>query len=601
MQPPQSTSHPSRPAQRIARSQEHSVESEPLTELSSATRQYLKRRTPGRRPPRRLSIVSTVLAAATLGAVLFFAEPLRYESVAIIEPGRASAETPAIRTELLTYCWSHLSARADSVEWDCAQLDDGRLRLAIRHVDRNAGRGLLETVTSGFVREHDQRLRTRRRTPTDSERLLAQQVARVRALQLGAEENVQRAIEERPEADPRTLQDSLRAKWEVMRDEFAQRKQNLLQATQQYEELTAASPTSEASVRDADRQAAREADEALMQDLDQLSVRLGELRANMIHVERDAVAALDDAMAHATALSSVAVVETEDSDAGPLGAIREESGSYLALLTAFRESWDREFHLLRELEPSPYDSEILATYERVRSLQADFLFRASRHLTDMREALQTLAEGEGNDAAVHVANAAAARSVHALDRAHRRAAFAIGDIDASTNFKIDAPRRSARGLHRRTADRIREIDQRLQAEAAEHAREEHAQAVTDAQQQLQAARTQMDLSIDEIVNLQAQLNIQSELTEDFLYTVMEAELAAMRSTVLAKELALHEGALESLEKQREAIPHDALTVVSSQSNDRPVNLLSRLRTAGLGALLTFILVGFAQWWITRPE
>jgi hypothetical protein len=257
---------------------------------------------------------------------------------------------------------------------------------------------------------------------------------------------------------------------------------------------------------------------------------------------------------------------------------------------------------LRKLEVDPYSSEVLDVYERSRRRLNDFLFDAAKRLATMRSHVRAIAEGTSDNARHYVSRSNLVRAFQTMQAAHHRFEFAAGTIETPDNFRLDAALKSTRGLRRRSKDRIRAIDEALQARAAERTRKRRIEELTEAERLVEQVRTATDRTVDELIALQEELNLGAEQSEAFLRAVLKAEIATARLKLTQEDLALATERLGELAAERVSTAQAAeIKFVSAGVVGGPVNLGQRLGTGALAAVLTFAVVLLAQWWITRNK
>ena len=103
-----------------------------------------------------------------------------------------------------------------------------------------------------------------------------------------------------------------------------------------------------------------------------------------------------------------------------------------------------------------------------------------------------------------------------------------------------------------------------------------------------------------LTTIQDQLNLSSDLTQDFLTKVLRAEHAGSVADLAQQDLADVTAYLQHLRSERLA-QADAveMELVSCGVAGSPVNLAQRLRIGALATAVTLLAVGLAQWWMKR--
>jgi hypothetical protein len=256
-------------------------------------------------------------------------------------------------------------------------------------------------------------------------------------------------------------------------------------------------------------------------------------------------------------------------------------------LARFAAVWDKEFAAIREIAIDPLASELIDAFPRVRTLLNDHLFAASNTLTELRGLVQSLGGDTSDEARHHVLQSEITRAFQTLQAASHRFEFAAGQLDPRDNFRLETALESARGLRRRSQHRIRAIDERLQQEALTLARKQRDERIADLERRVENQRADLQKNIAQIVRLQDQLNVSSELTEGFLKQSLRAESATREASVTQTDLDQTKAQLETLNKRRlVAAGDDRLELIFCDPLPAAANLWRRLQAAGLAALMT---------------
>ena len=244
--------------------------------------------------------------------------------------------------------------------------------------------------------------------------------------------------------------------------------------------------------------------------------------------------------------------------------------------------------------------EVLDIYQRLRRNLNDFLFDMARRLSTMRSQVHAVGADPRDTARHHVFQSNLMRAFQTVQAAHHRFEFAAGAIETPDNFRLDAAIKSARGLRRRSQDRIRTIEEQLQAKATEHAKKRRVEKLIEAERFIDQARTATNKTVDELLALQEELNLGAEASEAFLRTVLRAEVATSRLEFARTDATQIEDRLRDLAAKRlSAADAASIELVSCDVTGRPINLSERLRIGGIGAALTLLTILLGQWWITR--
>jgi hypothetical protein len=230
----------------------------------------------------------------------------------------------------------------------------------------------------------------------------------------------------------------------------------------------------------------------------------------------------------------------------------------------------------------------------------DFLFHSAKRLAALRTLVQETANGSIDNARYYVLQSDLTRGFQAVQTAHHRFEFAAGELEASDNFRLDAASRSARGLRRRSQKRIRLIDERLQADAAGRARQQRELELAETRRFMQDVRERVDKTVEELVSLQEELNLNTTQREEFLRAILQRDLIKSQSEQTKRDLlGIQEQVRQLTAKRTAGAEANRLELVSCEVIDGPINLQERCRTGGIGAVLTFLALALGQWWITR--
>jgi hypothetical protein len=558
---------------------------------------------------RRPSVVLAAIAALAVAGALTVAGRFEYlcEATVRVTGPVAPERLSAHRRAMLDYAWSRDALRPHSgrlpMPWFVDTPDSSLLRFGVTAGDRAYGVELARSLAEGFCAKMAEEARAVRTTPTPVEDLLAQTAARLQTRLNEAQAQVDAAVETLPDTDPSAHRTALLTRWRALRSDFDAARRQLAEATVHAEQLHAEPPPEHGLVTAGRRQAALEADAALQQDLKELAVNLTELKAHLLDVWQQAAGPLEQLALALDELSSVAAVSRPPSNPrGDNGAAqpRITVAPYAELVARFAESWNRDFVGLRGLEVSAYTGEVLDVYHRVRRSLNDFLFSAAKLLASMRASVRALVEDPSDSARHHVLRSNLVRAFERMQAAHHRFEFKAGALETPDNVRLDAALRSARGLRRRTQDRIAQVEQALQAEATRRARQRRIDEITQAEVLVEQVRTATDETVDALLALQDELHLSAETSEAFLRAVLKAEIASARLKLTQDDLNATKQRLHELETERTtAAPGAPVEFVSAGVVGRPINLSERLRAGAIGGGLTFLLVLLAQWWITR--
>ncbi|HNQ22793.1 MAG TPA: hypothetical protein PKK06_06850 [Phycisphaerae bacterium] len=545
---------------------------------------------------RRLALAGAVGTA--LGLIVALAIPARYPCAATLRvAGSASSDpTDEYRRALLDYTAYRLTAdhasAAQMPAWFVDVPEAGHLRLCLLAGSTRVGLQRVRSVAEGFLSHLDSERERLRNTPTAAEDILADRRTRLSAALEQAEKELQAALTQVPASDPRADRAALLTQWQEARAEFARLRENLIEASEGLARVRGQGIPTDGLVSTQQRLSALEGDQALQQDLKELTVQLTLVQRELLRV-REQVAPPFDALADAA--EQLAEVTKADcawlSDATAQQQVTqyvEAATSYLSTRAGFAVAWADEFAHLADATVDPDSPVVLDIHERLRSLVADFLFQAAGQLSTLRQVTDALGEGTGDTARYHVLHSDLLRAFQVVQTAHHRFEFAAGALDARGSFRLDAALRGARGLHRRTKARLREIDDQLRTVAVEDARRRRNEQIAEYQRTIEATRTAADATVATILSLQDQLNLTTDLTEDFLRSWLDAELAASRIDLMQQNLSTTDSELDRLAAARTASTEGRLELASCGVMGASVNLPQRLGIgagAGLGALV----------------
>lgn len=601
---------PGRPLKATRRTRRSMAGATPLQALSAASDRYTRSIAGSRPPYRRPSIVLASIAALAVAGALTFAGRFEYCCQATLRAaGSVTADRFAVhRRELLDYAWDRTSDAPGlpgaSQRWFVDSPESGMLRFCLTTTDRQAGVERVREIALGFRAKMLDAARTARATPTPAEDVLSRYASRLQARLTETQEQVDAAILALPDTDPSEHRTAFLVRWRALRSDFDAARRQLAEASEHTEQLRAEPMPAHGLVEAERRKAALEADAALQQDLRELSVNLSELKAHLLDVWQQSGGSLEQLILSAEEFGEF-VSESRHSEGLPDDSARPETpvilvGPYVELIEEFAGAWNREFVSLQRLDIDPYSGEVLDVYHRVRRLLNDFLFAAAKRLASMRSEVRAVSEDSTDSARHHVFQSNLIRAFETMQAAHHRFEFSAGTLETPDNFQLDVALRAARGLRRRSQERVGRIEEELQAKAAKRAHDRRMQELTEAEALVEQVRTATDETVDELIALQEELNLSAEMSEAFLRAVLKAEIATAKLKLTQDDLSTTKDRLHELEVQRTAgTPESPVEFISAGVIGRPVNLPERLRAGAVGGGLTFLLVLLAQWWITR--
>ena len=581
-----------------------------LEALSAATNRYA-RSVVGKRPPhRRVSLALAVIAASVVGIALTLTGRFEYRCVATmrIAGDPSSSRCAAYRKELLDYTWGHMGEAtltdATSRRWFVDSPAEDLLQVGLTTPDRHAGLTRVQDIARGFCEHMRASAAAARSRPSQAENILTDHVARLQARLNDAQDHVDAAVASLPETDPSEHRTALLSRWVTLRSDFDTVREQLAEATASVAQLQSEPEPTYGLVSGEERREALEADDVLQQDIRELTVNLSELKLHLLNIWQGSAGALEQLALAADELIEIASSspgqQTPQSERRSDLALAVTVQAYTDMVATFAEMWTQEFTALRRLEVNPYSGEVLEVYQRVRRQLNDFLFDTAKRLASMRSQVRALGADPRDSARHHVFQSNLVRAFQTMQALHHRFEFAAGTIETPDNFRLDAALKAARGLRRRSQSQIRAIEEALQAKAAKRARKRRIEELARAEQLVAQVRTAADQTIDELIALQEELNLDAELSEAFLRAALKAEIATARLELTQTDLTQTESQLSQLTADRLSKAEAAdIELVSAGVIGRPINLAERLGTGAFAAALTLTMILLAQWWVTR--
>jgi hypothetical protein len=558
-------------------------------------------------------LVLIIIAVVAIGAALFLAEPFEYRCAATIRiASDADAEQiTSYRAELLNRSWEamrNVEAEDSRLEqWSVEFPASNLLRLSVTTAGRQHGLDRVNAVAASYLRQMESHKARARTEPTETEAALSQQASRLTTRLTQLEDALENARASIPSDDPGGQREGLQLRWQSLRSRFSALRQECVATSAEVRRLRSEPAPTHGIVPSDERRRALQADAALQQDLSELRVRLSEMKLELLKVwEQSAgrLAQLESAaneMKQAASFDPAASTPADLKDLRPaLERLAAEAARYQETLQVFTAPWRREFAVMRELEIDPRNGELLDAHDRLREHLSDFLFHAAKCLTTMRGSVEAIGGGVGDFARHHVLQSNLTRGFQTLQTAHHRFEFSASALDMSDNFRLDAAIRSGYGLHRRSQQRIRLIEERLQAEAAERARIQRANDLAEAERRLVGLRERADTTIEELLVLQDELNLNADQRDAYLHSTARRDVLAGQWDQTRDDLGDIRKRTDALAAKRIGIlDRIKLELVSCQVLDGPTNLGERCRTAGIGAGLALAALLLLQWWIIR--
>lgn len=578
--------------------------------LSAASGRYAAGRNQPDRPRRASGRLLALAAAIVVGGALTLVGRLDYRCAATFQmtPIPGERVRAHYRKELLHFAWQQFSKEGHhhlaAAPWLVDSPQESQLRLIITAPDQIRGTKQIESLAQGFLSVVARLAQQARSTPTEGERVLESYGSELEHSLDEAQVQLDAALEKLPQDDPLKQRATIRAKWNELRSAFAEAKKRAAESSSDYERLRT-EPTPEHGVVSSEmRRSALQEDLTLQQDLKELTVAISEVKAYSLTVWRKTQSPVDKltqaVRAFEEVLQSVHVDGAASETRARLGPIRGALTDYGEQLETFRNEWSDHFADLREQEIDPYTAGVLDRHQRIRRTLSDFLFAASRSLSQMRTAVSTLNETSSDQARDHVLRSTLVRAFQRVQNAHHRFEFSASEVQSADHFRLDSAMKSARGLRRRTQGRIAKIEKTLQAEAREQARKRRIEETRTAKELAERVRAAADETIDSLINLQDELNKRADLSEEFRGAMLKVELAAGRLQLTQGYLNQTKSTLRDLRAKRLTPSNPTkIELVRCGVLGSAVDWHQRAQTGGIGAVLTLLTVLLGQWWVSR--
>ncbi len=563
------------------------------------------------REPRNTAarVIVAMCLALLAGVIVTLMGRFDYRCIATIRlPRGTSIElTNRFRSDLLAFAGEQLLRNADDKKkppaWAVEASEAGIVRLVMTTHDTKLGVERVRSVAQGFVTRTQLAAMEARTSPTEAEKLASDYVTDLQSRMSDAESKVAAALAQLPKSDPQQDRNDLLKHWHDLRTRFVDVKEELGTTAELSARFDSQPEPTHAIVPVDERNTALKNDDVLQQDLRELEVSLTEAKLHLLNVWQKSSAKLDALEPAVRRLEEAVPPKSKPTSAkNDANTISDETKKYSEALTAFREGWVRDFAALKDQAIDPMSVSLLETHIRLRNMLHDFLFATDKNLSAMRTLTDPTMTGAEVDAKKLVAQSTISRAFHELETAHHQFEFAAGDIDARDNFRLDSAINKSRGLRRRTQEHIRGIDEKLQAEATKRAREKFSRDREEAKKRLTIVRQSADTTVEELVALQEKLNINSGLSEQFLKSMLQVEMAQKQLKATESDLSKRAEQLKSMTAKREAMPDGRdLEIASAGVVGSPINVGERVRSGALAAVLTFAAVMFVQWRLVRRE
>lgn len=580
-----------------------------LRELSDAADRYATRDRAGRHRRSRRNLWIPILTGLITGGILFAYEKPEHACVAEF---RIPAETTPsrrafLRRELLDTAWNRFADRSSETwirNWSIIVPGDERFRLVLRATDPDPAVEALRSLASSYLARLKTVARSTRETPSEAESVLTDYLDGLRTRLTEAQNEVDSAVAAIPAGDPSPRRTELRETWRRLRSEFDATRQELSTAAGTLQRVRAEPDPVSGMVTASEREAAIAADPALVADLDELRLRLSELRQHVLTVFEASATPLNTLHAATEELFRLTAPGNRpggsEALATPLAALLSTLAEYQDGLREFSTDWSHERARMDAASPEPREFEIQRSHAQARERLNQFLFASGKRLTSLRSSVDRISESVSDTPRFHVFHSDLVRGFQVLQTAHHRFEFASSRIEGAENFRLDAASRSALGLRRRTQEALEGIESRLQKEAVDRARLSRQHEVNAATLAVERVRNATDAAIEELVSLQDAINLSDDLSEEFHRAMVRLEAATNRLLATQSNLRGIEGKVGELQARRRTDRTDPLPeLIFADVLDRSVNLPARARLGGLTAGVTGALAFVLQWMFAR--
>ena len=423
VKPANSTRLPSQSRRRV-RPAEARVGASGLEELSLASSEYARQTPVPRRRGTRFNIVLAALVSLALGTVVGLVGTLEYRCDAVLKlSGKdAAASMETYRAELRECAWRRLGQPAldtdEGLRWLVDAPEPLSLRLSLIVTDQSAGTARLRQVAERYVQHMGRLAAEARGTPSMGERALQQRADSLQARLTKAQQQVENALQELPQADPKASRAPMMAEWHELRTGFADVRGALAHASAQVAELKRLPDPTHGIVSTERRAAAMEADIALQQDRKELVVKLADVKLRLLHVWNEAATPLERLNTAAKGLTDMVTDDAlrvlPDTERDTLKAVSKQAQRYLEALSAFTPAWSQGFERVRAMEPDPTSDDLLDAHRELRSQLSDFFYEASKHLSSLRSSVEAIGEGAADTARFHVTQSNLVRRFRAV-------------------------------------------------------------------------------------------------------------------------------------------------------------------------------------------
>lgn len=540
---------------------------------------------------KRVRVFPAVLAglAAALIAAALGPPPFESRTRFRYDPAVAANQIESIRRELIGFLGQN-TAGSGSTAWE-VQSSPPELTFTIAGFDPSGCLRRANELADTFLDQIREQSRQAREAPTDAERIVQSRRA---SLQTDARELERMLSVDNVTIDqtPAARQEQRLGRWQQLRRVYESKRQALDLALAALSRLETDGRPLVGDVAADERDRERRADLALQQDLKELHVNLGELRAELNTVVQN----VDDRVSAASDVAAAMVFDLGQLDLTEHGAevrasiesLARLAQDYRLRLSQFADAWGPAAERIRRPIDAANSKDTIDAHDRLQDAARTLRYSSTAEMESIERKIADLAADRTVAAKAFELTDAVSRAFRSLHQAHRQLAFQLGRVDPLENFRLDAAWRSARGLLSRTQARIQAIDDALAAQGLARAEREYSAALDSARTQVDGLRVQTDAAVADIV--QSQTALVDSMTESARQTAAAARADVHGRLEAARaELDLVERQLQALAQARmSAAHHEPLILESISSELLPADALIRLTRGGIAGLITLL-------------
>ncbi|MCB9850689.1 MAG: hypothetical protein H6817_08280 [Phycisphaerales bacterium] len=537
-----------------------------------------------------LLILPLVMAAGALVVV-----PKQFPATVHVDRANARPQTSAtsdadIRSLLLDYAWAYArqsSERGKDVAWSLdAAASDAGWDLRLTGPTRKVAEAQLAEFSSGLKAHIATVTSAQRERLTEKERDIAQRLSDLSGLLSAVDAeitNSQVAVNERTPLEELTdTNAATRIQW----GQYTELRDRVRSVTASRDALQEAPPIEHAVVDAEARESAYRNHIPLQEDMRHLEIQLFQIQSTMVAIGKEGGDSLNTVLAAAEEigkLTETAAAENATAAERPLlEQTSEKAAEYHHIATIFAQAWTRDLLRLEELQVDARTAEILRVYDEAAKRIRDFQQDSEQATATLRRRIRALGEQADPNAATQVAQATLVRKAHDLQTAYRTFDRSANELIAQDNYLLDAALQSARGLWQRTQATRRDIDDALEQQAVQRAREERTARIAAMTAEIESTRGDIVTLVDEI---KAQSDAAQQIIDRLPAYVIAAtagESARDRRVLLESRANELSQDLADIRVTRDAIvSFDDLAITTTPADNWPQNLET---VAGAGLL-----------------